>query len=228
MAIEIINGKDLKHNKLLNVIVYGAPGAGKTTFCATSPKPLIIDVEGGTVSIMGTDIDIVKANTDEDVKEAVTYAIKNGYKTICIDSLTRYLEILMDSILAKEIKTKPQIQHWGELVNQIKKKIWYLQNCGLNSIFVCLEKEIEEDGQLVKRPNLNGQLVQAIPAIVDVVGYLKINTNKERVLAVNPTDRYYAKHRAPKENRIEEDIDPDFKILANKIYGEVNHATAIS
>lgn len=225
--MKIINGKDLIKNQVLNVMIYGAPGVGKTTFCATCPKPLIIDVEGGTISVSGKDVDIVQCDTVSDVRQAVNYAIENGYQTICIDSLTRYSEILMKDILAEEGKVKPQIQHWGTLVDSLKNSIWALQRNNINTVLICLEKEVSEEDVLVKRPNLNGQLIQAVPAILDVVGYLKINQNGERELCVNPTEKYYAKHRAPENRSIKENISPNFEILFSRIYGNEENVVEI-
>ena len=217
--MQVINTKDLKRNLTINVIIYGAPGIGKTTFCATAPKPLIIDLEGGSLSIADRNVDLVQVTNINDVQESVNFALKNGYKTIVFDSLTRYAEVLMDDILAKNNKITAQIQHWGELVTRIKKMMWVLQAQNINTIFTCLEKETDEGDQLIKRPSLNGQLVQAIPAIVDVTGYLYATQTSERLLSINPTDKWYAKHRTILANKIDEDLIPDFRILSERIFG---------
>jgi phage nucleotide-binding protein len=221
MAIKVIKASDLKINGNLNVLVYGPPGIGKTTFAATAPKPLIIDVEGGTMSIMDREVDIVKAVTSYDVNDAIQHAISNKYETIVFDSLTRYSEILMDSILSEARVAKPQIQHWGELITRIKKAIWKLQTYDINTIFICLEKEFEEDKHVIKRPMLNGNLSQSIPAIMDVCAYLYVNDLGERVMSVNGNARFYAKHRTPRQNSIKEDIAPDFMYLKERIFNKI-------
>ncbi|MCP4049889.1 MAG: ATP-binding protein [bacterium] len=222
MPVKIINSSQIKTKKNLNVIIYGAPGVGKTSFCASAPKPLIIDLEGGTLSIMDRNVDIVEAKTVFNVKEAIDYAVSNNYKTIVFDSLTRFSELLIESITSADKKTKPQVQHWGDLVSKIKKMIWELQGKDINTIFTCLEKESNNDDSLIKRPSLTGQLAQAIPAIVDVTGYLYVTQTGERLLSINPTDKWYAKHRTTLPNRIVEDIEPDFKVLSQRIFRDSN------
>lgn len=231
MAIQIKKASEIARERTLNMLVYGEPGSGKTTFCASSKNPLYIDIEGGTIGISNKDIDVVRAKTVAEVKEAVQYAINNGYDTVCFDSLTRYAEMLIDDIIKEDKKSKAQIQHWGELVNQIKKMIWYLQQAEISSIFVCLEKEVDDDGMVIKRPSLNGQLTQSIPGIVDVVGYLHTNQQGGVLLGLNPTSKYYAKHRAPLQHKIKEVVNVTFddatgelgftfEDLKDRIYGK--------
>ncbi len=215
MAIKIVKASDLKQNMALNILIYGAPGSGKTTFAATADKPLIIDLEKGVLSIADFDVDIVQCENLKEAKEAIEYALDNDYKTVVIDSLTRYSELLLEDILNERKREKAQIQDWGDVVSRIKKLIWELQNRNINTIFICLETESSDEENIIRRPNLPGQLKQAIPAIVDIVGYLQVKANGERVLCVNPTSKYYAKDRSGKLGGF---IKPDFQEIKKKIF----------
>lgn len=222
MAFQLIKANEVKEKSTLNVLLYGAPGVGKTTFAATTPKPMILNLEHGEKSIMDKDIDLANCETVNDIRDAVSHAINNGYKTLVFDSLTRYCEMLMDEIVKEDSKKKPQIQHWGELNNRIKKMIWSLHKKDINTVLIAHVKEFEEEGFLVKRPALNGGLMQAISGIVDVVGYLYVTEKGDRFLSINPTSTSYAKHRTIKSNRIKEDLQPDFSVLENRIFCREN------
>lgn len=220
MSITIYKASDIKKNPLINMLIYGGPGVGKTTFAATANKTLIFNFESGLNSISDCDVDVVDLPKLDNFSEALKIATSGDYETIVFDSLTRYSELKMDQILSADHKLKPQIQHWGELVTKIKQLIWALQGKNLNTIFICLEKEVEQDGKLIKRPSLTGQLAQSIPAIVDVCGYLYVSEDGTRRLSINPTSRWYAKHRCPLKNKIDEDIEPDFNGLKSRIFAD--------
>lgn len=218
--MKIIKASDAENKSTINMLIYGMPGIGKTTFASTSNKPLIINLEGGEKSISNKDVDLAMCKDCAGVKFAVDYAIKNSYETIVFDSLTRYSEILLDEIVLQDRRKIPQLQHWGEMISRVKKTCWYLQSKNINIIFICNESEIIVEDMIVKRPALNGKLQQSISGIVDVVGYLMINTKGERVVSVNPTHRWYAKHRAPIDMAVKEDLRPDFNFIKKRITGE--------
>ena len=98
---------------------------------------------------------------------------------------------------------------------------WDLQYANISTVFICLEKEDkdEETRKLIKRPALNGQMVQSGSGIMDVVGYLDIDQNGERRLHVNPSQSFYAKHRTTKDNRIVGAGTANFEKLKSRLLG---------
>lgn len=224
MTIKIYNAREVQQKKILNVLVYGPPGVGKTTFATTAPKPLILSLESGLQSIMNKNVDCVDIANPSEFMEGLGHAVKNDYKTVVIDSLTRYGEMKIHQLVAEdpdmERNSLPTIKHWGQLVTSVKKTIWALQSSEINVILIALEKETDDCG-LIKRPALTGQLSQAVSGIVDVVGYLQADQKGVRRLSVNPTAKYYAKHRNPIETKILGDLEPDFQVLQSRIFQEV-------
>jgi len=94
---------------------------------------------------------------------------------------------------------------------------WTLQSKNINTIFIALETEEKDEDSLVKRPAVPGQLKVAIPAIVDIVGYLRVRKAGERVVSVKPSAKWYAKDRSGK---LPDEVKPDFSYILTLIRGE--------
>ncbi len=217
MAFKILKASELQKRIIVNMLLYGAPGVGKTTFASTAPKPLIIDLENGSLALLGKDVDIAQVDTLQDAKQAIKYALEHGYQTVVIDSITRYAELQLEEILRENKKDTARIQDWGEVVKRIKKLIWTLQSKNINTIFIALETEEKDEDSLVKRPAVPGQLKVAIPAIVDIVGYLRVRNGGERVVSVKPSAKWYAKDRS---GRLPDEVKPDFSYILSLIRGD--------
>src|SRR5664279_4519692 len=84
---KITSTKDMQID-YAKVVVYGPPGAGKTTFGATFPDTLILSAESGLLSVRDQDIDVWEVGTWEDIEEAFRYlhTEKHNYKTVVLDS----------------------------------------------------------------------------------------------------------------------------------------------
>lgn len=86
----------------MRMLVYGEFGRGKTTFASTFPTPLIIDTNGGLVSIAlkGYEGETFEPAGYEDL-EGLYFWIKDhsaDFDTIVIDSLDSLCYLLMDEI----------------------------------------------------------------------------------------------------------------------------------
>lgn len=80
-------------------VLYGVEGVGKTTFACGAPKPVVLDIEGGSSQIDTTRIDEDQLQTITNISMAVKAMIESDEcETIVIDSLTRYQAILFESI----------------------------------------------------------------------------------------------------------------------------------
>jgi len=87
-----------QNSKFINCLIYGKSGVGKTTLAATAPNPLIIDTEGGTLSLADQEIDMVSVRNMEELEDVLKkLKRKRGdkYETIIIDSGSELAEIVL-------------------------------------------------------------------------------------------------------------------------------------
>lgn len=229
--MEIKETGTAKKNRVLNMLLYGQPGVGKTTFASYAKNPLIADLERGLTSIVDRNIQYVSVDSVQSFEMAKKIAIEKKYDTFVVDSLTRFCDIAMKDILKKNKKTKPMIADWGELANVVKSMVWDLQSEDISTIFIAHEKITDEDGISRRTPALSGQLSQVIAGVVDVVGYMFAYKDDNIYLGLNPRSEYVAKHRAPFGNKIEkpqkieisketDDLSFSFENLKDVVFGE--------
>ena len=89
--MNIMKATDMKTENL-TVLIYGAPGMGKTTLLGEQKgRTLIIDIDKGTSVLAGNDnVDIVRISENiGEIQNLIKELQKtNEYKNICIDSVS--------------------------------------------------------------------------------------------------------------------------------------------
>jgi hypothetical protein len=103
--MQIIIGKQKRAQR---VVLYGVESVGKSTFAANFPKPLFLDVEGGTSHL---EVDRVEINSADELTAALMEVKKLDYQTIVIDSIDWTERLVIESLLSQHKKTS--IEDWG-------------------------------------------------------------------------------------------------------------------
>jgi hypothetical protein len=103
--MKIVTGKQKRAQR---VVLYGVESIGKSTFAANFPKPLFLDVEGGTAHL---DVDRVEINSADELITALSEVKKLNYQTIVIDSIDWTERLVVEGLLAQHKKTS--IEDWG-------------------------------------------------------------------------------------------------------------------
>ena len=188
-------GRDVR----LNILVYGLTDVGKTTFlgsaqaCELTSPTFLMDVEGGTQSLAGSDIYIFRPHSFAEIQEVYDYLRYENktYKSVGIDSLTEIQRKLsMGEIIGTLSEdnaydnladaTPPRQYDWLSSGEQMRRfirafrELAYLKKKSrrLHVLFGALEKS--DDVRSIVCPSLPGQLGLEVGASVDVMGRLSI------------------------------------------------------
>lgn len=234
--------KGLKIEKLsekdpgVKMLVYGAPGVGKTYFSSSAPKPLFVDVEGGTLSIRnaGRNIDVVKVNRFADIFEIHKFLMAgdHDYQTVIVDSLTELQKKSLDGIMEEAYRKDPmkrdpdvaELRDWGKNTAQLRKAVRYFRDLPMNVIFTSLEKDTKDEstGAIRVGPDLTPKLQNDVAGYLDIIAHMSTRDKEEgivRQMLVQPTGKYMAKDRSGKLGKIIK--EPDFQAILDRIEGKI-------
>ncbi len=226
----------------LNLLIYGAPGAGKTVLAGSAfevpemSPVLFLDMEGGTFSLRAkySDIDVVRIETINDMNKlyAELKQMRHGYKTIVIDSLSELQKFALREIMKQVVKQDsdrdpdvPSIREWGKLLNQMRNIITFFRDLPVNTIFTCLGNSVKDEktGVTSTKPSLSGQLGGEAPGFIDIVAYLYVKSMKvagenvqQRLLLTGSTGNTVAKDRSDKLPLVVQ--APTMQMLHNYIF----------
>ena len=92
--MKIKSTKDIGKDLGIKCLVYGCSGVGKTTLCATAPKPLILAAENGLLSIKEHALPYVSINSLVELSQVLDelVGIDDEYETICLDSISEVVD----------------------------------------------------------------------------------------------------------------------------------------
>jgi hypothetical protein len=96
--MNIIKGKQQRAQR---VVIYGVESVGKSTFAAQFPKPLFLDIEGGTAHL---DVDRVAIDSWKQLGECIAEVAKTDYRTVVIDSADWAERLAVEDLLATNKK----------------------------------------------------------------------------------------------------------------------------
>ena len=195
----------------MNVLVYGLSGIGKTRFIGSADKSplatpmLLIDVEGGTLSIAGSKITIVRPTSFKQIQEIYDFLRHENdyYKSVGVDSVTELQRKLsmgeITGTLDEDSSYKNLADHtptdrygWLQTGEQMRKFIRAFRDLAyhpesekrIHVFMTALEKS--DDVRQIVCPSLPGLLGLEIGASMDVLArmsmqILKVGDKKKKV-----------------------------------------------
>ena len=97
--MKITKGKQARAQR---VVLYGVESVGKSTFAAQFPKPLFLDIEGGTSHL---NVDRCDIGSWKQLTDSLAEAKATDYQTIVIDSADWAERLCVEDLLATSKKT---------------------------------------------------------------------------------------------------------------------------
>ena len=224
MAIKLKSTADA-HEDGVNLLVYGAAGAGKTSLIPTLPAPIILSAEGGLLSIAGSDLPYIEIASMDDLREAWEWLAKSTeaqqYKSVALDSISEIAEVVLNS----EKKSSKDVRAaYGAMQEQMADIIRAFRDLPGRHVYMSakLEKTQDEMGRVLYAPSMPGNKTgQSLPYFFDEVLALRVEKDSEgipqRALMCHSDGLWQAKDRS---GRLDMWETPDLGALINKIGGK--------
>lgn len=233
-------------DRALSILVHGLAGAGKTTFAATAPKPLLLlDVEMAARFIKGRkikwnplteappvhdgswDICVVSVNEFKKAQTAYEY-LKSGrhpFKAVVVDSISELQSKAVENIKGRQ---QLQTQDWGKLLSVMAffcRDLRDLTGDDDNTIEAVIITAMSKDYDGIIKPYLQGQIAAQVPYWLDITGYLYVSQVPDangvltdtRNLLIGNHPNYEAKSRVPGLPTVIE--HPDVAAMLDNIFG---------
>ncbi len=203
--MKIYNAGELKPQHQ-TVLIYGAPGIGKTTALGSLPgKTLIIDVDRGTDVLIGKkNIDIVRLDPDLKVMGEIMMELekKCTYENVCLDSLSE-LERGMLGLLGRTGRNggAPELAHYNQVNFKMVDLVRRLRLLDTNIILTAWEEykdviAIDGTKYTQTRPMLSGKTADNICGLCDIVGQIIISPkDRDRYIRLQAETSLVAKDR---------------------------------
>ena len=240
----------------LSFLVHANSKVGKTTLAATSPVPILaLDAEGGWKFINarmiqwdpiqgpppmwdGTwDVCHVLVRSWDTLGYAYQWLAtgQHNFRSLVIDSITEIQRRLKENLVGTEAM---RMQDWGVLLAKMDGLIRGFRDLTLHPTnpiqVVVFIAETKDNGKGKMIPSMQGQIGNALPYWMDVVGYLwaqdvpnaagQMDGTKVRRLLVSPSDQFEAGERV--QGRLPSVIDyPNVTRMLLDVYPSLQPAT---
>lgn len=231
MTVKITNTR--KALDSVKMTVYGTSGVGKTTLCATAPRPVIISAEKGLLSLADEDIPVIEVINNTEFEEAYDMLMGDegkNFDTICIDSISELASKMLGDYTTKYADGR---KAYGKLNDEFLKLLWKFRDISRRHVlFIAKQNRITDDhtGITTYGPSLPGKtLIREMPYLTDEVFCLRIGTmqvegvdEEYRYLQTQPTITHDAKDRSGQLKNVER---PDLGVIIKKIMGKAKPKT---
>jgi hypothetical protein len=197
----------------VNILIYGEPGAGKTSIVNTAESPLTLDFDKG---VHRSDFrkDVLVIESWKQINDNMAELIKTfgNYNTVILDTIDTLLDYMGAWIIDQEPKlARNKLQFYGKLKDEFSLFVGKLKTLGKDVVMIAHVREKEEGDLRIKRPAITGGSYDRVLQTADFVGYLFIKDNK-RTIDFNPTDYWIGKNSAKFSSMLIPDFNsvPDF------------------
>lgn len=226
MAIQLKSTRELAKINGLKMLVFGGPGAGKTTLCKTAPgNQVIISAESGLLSLRDTDIPVIEVSSIADVHDAYQFITESSegkqFDFISLDSISEIGEKVLSHEKAVQKDGRAAYGATNEAMTSLVRGFRDLPE--RNVYFSCKQEKTkdEQTGAILYGPSMPGaKLGQQLPYFFDFVFALRAEKSDDgqiyRTLQTGSDYQYACKDRSGALDLYEA---PDLAALAMKVIG---------
>lgn len=215
--MQIIQGRI---KRPFNIIVFGVPGIGKSTFAADAPKPLFLGAEEND------ELTVDRGNKPESFDEFIQqlewlFVNRRSNKTIVIDTLDSIEKLLHKKILESDPKSSGSMgkAHGGygkafEMAEQemlgVKTRLARMRDeLGMNIIILAHSKKVQsvdtilgfqhDTYEMTLHQRVQNVFVDWVSAVLfaNYVTYFKEDNNSERMFATGQGERVLLTEKRP-------------------------------
>lgn len=199
MALKIHRSIDPIEVSQLKLMLYGQPGAWKSSVAFTAASPVMLDFDGGAHRSAYRQ-DIVRIQSWDDVNSIAADDLA-PYKTVILDTVGRALDYLAASLVAENPKLGKKtggltLPGFGELKSSFASWVGRLNTLGKDVVMIAHDKESTNERDIkIVRPDITGGTYNEVFKLADAVGYMYLD-GKRHMLDFNPTENYVGKNPA--------------------------------
>lgn len=179
-----MQAKDLRPAKAfaqrngVKALVYGGPGAGKTPVFNTAPRPLLLAIEPGLLSMRNSDVPTWNAPTVERIEEFFLWFFQSAeakqFDTLGVDSVSEMAEVYLAKMLVKHAHGLKAYGETAEAVLKHVNKLYFMPEKHL--YLICKQTAEVENGVSKRRPYFPGKQLNAeIPHKFDEIFHLGLH-----------------------------------------------------
>jgi len=173
---DLRQAQDFAKNYGVKSVTYGPPGTGKTPVVNSAPRPVLLAVEPGLLSMRGSTVPTYVAPTWAKIQEFFTWFHSSNdvrnFDTLAVDSVSQICEIYLRDNPGKHSHGLKLYGAMAEAVGDILHKLYYMPN---KHMYIIAKQEIEqtEAGAGKKRPYFPGnELKVKTPHLFDAILHL--------------------------------------------------------
>ena len=223
--MKLISNADLTKTQGIRSLIYGRAGVGKTMLVATCTNPLLLSIEGGTLSLSPENIEkifqrraaipILEIKTAQELRAAIKSPYLKKATTIYVDSLSELAELVLAE---KKEEQADQRKAYGDMFDEVVKMLRKFFKLKKDLVFTAkLGYSKKEDYAVPAMPG--GQLGPYVAHLFDEVFIMRVKddaklSTSKRILQTWPNEDFDAKDRSGKLGRLER---PDIQSIFNKI-----------
>ncbi len=220
MALKFTTTSKASAENGVKILGYGKAGMGKTSLCATLPRPLIASAESGLLSLrkaniermfgintpgISYDIPVVEIKSIEDLMEFYRFVTESEhakeFESFGLDSISEIAEVVLS---AAKAKARDPRQAYGALIEDMTKAIRAFRDLPRKHVYFAAKEELMKDetsGVVKYGPSFPGsKLGQGVAYFFDEVfqlGMAKDNNGVSyRFLRTQADIQYEAKDRS--------------------------------